>query len=89
MLTWKALNNMAPLYIKNMLKVKASRPGLRSNNSITLDVPVTRLVPCGHRAFCKAAPILWKDLPQELRNTDKINTFKSRLKTHLFNKYYL
>ncbi len=36
MLTWKALNKMAPSYIKHMLKIKEGRLGLRSNKSIAL-----------------------------------------------------
>ena len=87
-LTWKALNNMGPTYIKDLLKVKLCRPGLRSNNSIILEVPKTNLIGCGNRAFCKAAPVLWNNLTEELRNTDKLDTFKSRLKTKLFNDYY-
>jgi hypothetical protein len=87
-LTWKGLNNMAPSYIRDMLKINERRTDLRSNNSIILEVPKTKLKGCGDRAFCKAAPILWKDLPHELRNTEKLNTFKSRLETHLFKKYY-
>ncbi len=32
----KALNNMAPSYIKDMFKIKERRSGLGSNNSIVL-----------------------------------------------------
>jgi hypothetical protein len=87
-LTWKALNNMSPAYIKEMLKVKIGRSSLRSNSSIVLEVPKTNLKGCGNRAFCKVAPILWNDLTKELKNTEKLDTFKSRLKTKLFKEYY-
>ncbi len=83
------LNKMAPSNIKHKFKSKEDRPGLRSNKSIALEIPKTKLKSCGDRAFCKAAPILWNDLPHELKNIDKLNTFKSRLKTHLFTLYYL
>ena len=79
---------MGPTYIKDLLKVKVSRSGLRSNNSVVLHVPKTNLISCGNRAFCKAAPVLWNDLPEELRNTEKLAMFKSRLKTKLFRDYY-
>jgi exonuclease III len=87
-LTWKALNKMGPTYIKDLLKIKTCRLGLRSNNSIILEIPKTNLIGCGNRAFCKAAPVLWNDLTEELRNTEKLDTFKSRLKTKLFKDYY-
>ncbi len=84
MLTWKVLNNMAPSYIKNVLKIKEGRSGLHSNKSIVLGIPKTKLKRCGDRAFCKAAPILLKNMSYELKNIDKFNTFKSRLKAYLF-----
>jgi hypothetical protein len=87
-LTWKALNNIGPAYIKDLLTVKVSRSDLRSYSSTVLEVPKTNLKGCGNRAFCKSAPVLWNDLTQELRNTEKLDTFKSRLKTKLFKEYY-
>ncbi len=42
MLTWKAPNNIASLYKKNLLKVKEGLLGLCSNNGITLEVPATK-----------------------------------------------
>ncbi len=53
-----------------------------------LEVPKTKLVRCGDRAFYKTAPVLWNDLTHELKLTDKHDTFKSRLKTKLFKEYY-
>ncbi len=70
--TWKALNGIGPKYIKDMLSIKTGRAGLRSPKSI------------GDRAFCKTAPTLWNELSHELRLTEKLDTFKSRLKTKLY-----
>jgi len=88
MLTWKALNNMGTSYIKDLLKIKLCRSGLRSNNSIILEIPKTNLIGYGNRAFCQSAPVLWNDLTEELRNTKKLDNFKTRLKTKLFTDYY-
>ncbi len=88
MLTWKALKNVGPTYIKDLLKINTCRPGLRSNISIILEIPKTYLISCGDRAFCKAAPVVWNNLTEELRNTEKLETFKSGLKTKLFKDYY-
>ena len=71
-----------------MLTIKIGRSDLRSNSSITLEIPKTNLKGCGNRAFCKSAPVLWNDLTHELKNTEKLDTFKSRLKTKLFKEYY-
>ncbi len=69
-LKWKALNNMGPTYMKDLLKVKKCRPGLRSNNSIVLEIPKTNLIRCGNRAFCKSAPVLWNNLTDDLKNSN-------------------
>ncbi len=79
-LTWKALKNIGPTYIKDLLMVKKGRPGLQSNNSIVLEIPKTNLISCENRAFCKAAPVLWNGLTDDFRNAEKLSTFKSRLK---------
>ncbi len=64
------------------------RTGLRSSASTVLEVTKTKLVRRGDRAFCKTAPVLWNDLTHELKLTEKLDTFKSRLKTKLFKEYY-
>ena len=38
----------------------------------------------GERTFAFAAPRLWNALPLEMRTIEKIETFKSKLKTLLF-----
>ncbi len=64
------------------------RTGIQSGASTVLEVPKIKLVRCGDRAFCKTAPVLWNDLTHELKLTEKLDTFKSRLKTKLFKEYY-
>ncbi len=86
-LTWKALNNMAPPYIRELLVVNEGRPGMRSNASTILEIPRTKLKGCGDRAFCKSGPTLWNSLPHELRNVLRWDTFKSKLKTYLYKKH--
>ncbi len=77
-----------PKFIKDMLSIKTGRAGLRSKKSIELEVPRTKLVSWGDRAFCKTVPTLWNELSHEVRLTEKLDTFKSRLKTKLFKEYY-
>jgi len=40
----------------------------------------------GGRAFSYQAPLLWNQLPVQIQEADTLSTFKSRLKTFLFNK---
>ena len=85
LLTYKALNNMAPSYITSMFTLQAQeRYSLRSNTSLQLKIPRTKYKTCGDRAFPVAAATLWNRLPYNIRDSQSIDTFKSRLKTFLF-----
>ena len=85
LLTYKALNNMALSYITSMFTMQGQeRYSLRSNASLQLKIPRTKYKTCGDRAFPVAAATLWNRLPYNIRNSQSIDTFKSRLKTFLF-----
>ena len=84
LLTYKALNNLAPSYISHLF-VRYNPPrSLRSAGKHLLEVPKARLKTYGDRAFSVAAPKLWNDLPSEIKISPSVAAFKSRLKTYLF-----
>ena len=39
------------------------------------------------QAFHHAAPTVWNDIPLTIRESGTLNTFKRRLKSHLFNNH--
>ena len=81
----KALHDKAPVYIKDMLRLKNNpNRSLRSNDKCLLVIPKTVLVTYGDRSFRSAAPYLWNQLPLDVRCIDNIDSFKCSLKTHLF-----
>ena len=80
---FKALNNMAPVYLKDKLKLKRDN-GLRSDKKNILYVPTSRLKSYGDRAFSYAGPRLWNALPAHLRLCSNPDKFKKDLKTFLF-----
>ena len=84
LLTYKALNGLAPVYICDLLSYYQPSRALRSADLSLLDVPATRLITCGDRAFSVAAPKVWNSLPQYLRKSTSLTSFKSKLKTFLF-----
>ncbi len=55
-----------------------------SQNSGLLVVPRIAKSTKGGRAFSYLAPKLWNSLPDNVRGSDTLSLFKSRLKTHLF-----
>ena len=88
LLTFKALNNMAPLYLKELMVPYQPTRALRSQNSSLLVIPKVSKSRVGARAFSYQAPHLWNHLPLSVREADTICRFKSRLKTFLFDKAY-
>ena len=88
LLTFKALNNMAPLYLKELVVPYQPTRALRSQNSSLLVIPKVSKSRVGARAFSYQAPHLWNHLPLSVREADTICMFKSRLKTFLFDKAY-
>jgi hypothetical protein len=75
-LTFKALHGLAPGYLHELLKWHQAPRSLRSNDQALLEVPRTKLKFYGDRAFAKAAPTLWNNLPLYLRQIDDIDVFK-------------
>ena len=89
LLTYKALNNLAPVYIEELISPYQPGRSLRSSHQCLLRVPTVRTVSYGERAFSHAAPRLWNSLPITLRNCSSLELFKKHLKTHLFLQSYM
>ena len=86
LLTYKALNGQAPSYLKELIVPYQPTRTLRSQNAGLLVVPIVSKIRTGGRAFNYQAPLLWNHLPVSVREADTLSTFKSRLKTFLFDK---
>ena len=89
LLTHKCINGHAPPYLQELITPQTSTRTLRSTSSSLLRVPNTKLRTMGDRAFCSAAPRLWNGLPDHLRATQTLDSFKTGLKTLLFKKAFL
>ncbi|KAL0147478.1 hypothetical protein M9458_050590 [Cirrhinus mrigala] len=88
LLTYKALNGLAPAYLTSLLPRYNPSRSLRSQNSRLLVVPRIAKSTKGGRAFSHLAPKLWNSLPDNVRGSDTLSRFKSRLKTHLFSQAF-
>ena len=87
-ITFKALHDMAPQYISELLNHSQHEMSLRSNSKNLLVIPFHSHATTGDRSFSFAAPSLWNNLPQECRDATTLANFKSLLKTHLFKCAY-
>ena len=87
LLTYKALNSLAPPYISSLINVYEPPRSLRSSNSYSLVTQKVQSV-FGQRAFSYSAPLLWNSIPLELRLSPSLPVFKKNLKTHLCQKTF-
>ena len=90
LITFKAIHDLVPAYISELISVRdTGRYDLRSNDGLLL-APCRgkTLTTLGDRSFHAAAPKLWNDLPGSIRNTQSLNKFKKAIKTFLFAKAF-
>ena len=83
-LVYKSLNTQDPPYIREMLNVYTPARSLRSENDkfiLTKPMPHRKI---GEQSFAFSAPHSWNSLPEDLRCSNSLSTFKRGLKTHLF-----
>ena len=84
-LTYKCMHGQAPEYLKNLLVLHPNRRNLRSSMmSYRLMEPFTTRQTFAARLFSVAAPRLWNNLPNSLKDSSSIDHFKRGLKTLLF-----
>ena len=55
---------------------------------VFLCIPFIKSNSYGGRAFSAAAPELWNSIPEYIKRAETVETFKTRLKTFLFQKHY-
>ncbi len=88
-IVYKCLYGNGPEYLKDLLIDYKPVRSLRSSSDTRLLVePATKLATGGDRSFYKAAPKLWNRLPKDIRMSDSLSQFKSKLKKYLFRRAY-
>ena len=80
--------SLAPYYLTSLfLKYQAPRL-LHSSNRSLLQIPSVNTVAYGHHSFPYYALIIGNSLPDHIKNSESVSTFKQRLKTSLFRNNY-
>ena len=84
-LTFQCMNTPDfPDYLKKFTETYTPSRQLRSSVKNILVKPRYKLETYGKRTFKFQSADLWNKLPEELKNTDTLASFKSNLKTYLF-----
>ena len=82
LLTYKASNGKAPSYISEKLKIKSSRYETRETTNKNFIIPKPNLEIFRH-SFSYIAPKMFNSLPQEVKTSLTIESFKKNIKHHL------
>ncbi len=77
LVTYKALNGLAPQYLSELLSQYSSPRPLHSQNSGNLIIPRISKSTAGGRSFFYLAPKLWNNLSCTVREADTLCQFKS------------
>jgi hypothetical protein len=86
--TYKALNDLAPPYICELIEEYRPARTLRSAAQSLLKVPKSRTTTYGTRSFRVSAPKLWNELPDHIKQAPTLVAYKKLLKTCLFKQAY-
>lgn len=79
LLVYKALHNLAPPYLSDLLSIYTPSRTLRSSSTCSLVFAHMQMASMGSRAFSYAVPHLWNFFPRDISNSDTLPIFKSRL----------
>ena len=86
---YNAITGSAPSYLSELLHLYSSSCSLHSLS----DTRMLKLQRCNHKthsfhAFSHFGPHIWNNLPQDIRHSATLSSFKSQLKTFLFPEYF-
>ena len=86
-LTYKALNNLTPLYITELLipMSQTHNRALRSTSNGSLAVPRSKTA-IFDGSFSCTAPRLWNQLPEVTKKASSLSCFKTQVKQFMFNE---
>ena len=88
LLVYKCQNNLAPQYLSDLLQPRPSSRLLQSSQSDNTYIAYFKNSQCKLSSFSSAGLRAWNTLPTAIKTAQSLDTFKTPLKTHLFNISY-
>ena len=86
---YNATTGSAPSYLSELLRLYSPSRSLRSSSDTRM-LKIQRSIRKTHgfRTFSHFGPHIWNNLPQDIRHSATLSSFKSQLKTFLFSEYF-
>ena len=78
-LAFKILSNQTPVYLSDLLTFKSHSYSFRYTN--TVEVPQVRTSKYGVRSFPSTAAKMWNSMPQQFREINTVEQFRSQIST--------
>ena len=86
---YNAITGSTPSYLSELLHLYSSSHSLRSSSdTCMLKIQCFIRKTHGFRTFSHFGPHIWNNLPQDIRHSATLSSFKSLLKTFLFSEYF-
>ena len=87
-MVYKCFHDLAPSYLKELIVPKVTYSHLRSSNDVYSLQTVIPKSHYGESSFSYAAPLIWNELPNDVKLTPTLECFKKRLKSHYFIEHF-
>ena len=84
-IVFKFINSNCPYYLNEVLEFAPEGSISLRNNFLKLKQPFPN-TNTGQKALSFIGPSFWNQIPETLKKTDNLNTFKHNLKKHFFNQ---
>ena len=84
LLVFESISGFAPEYLKELITYN----NVSGSRLPSLHTPTYKLLKAEF-GFMNYAPRLWNSLPKDVKQSDNVNIFKNKLKTHLFSRSHL
>ena len=88
LMVYKCFHDLAPSYLKELIVPKVTYSHLRSSNDVYSLQTVIPKSHYGESSFSYAAPLIWNELPNDVKLTPTLECFKKRLKSHYFIEHF-
>ena len=86
---YNAITGSSPSYLSELLHLYSPSRSLHSSSDTRmLKIQCFNHKTNGFRTFSHFGPPIWNNLPQDIRHSAILSSFKSQLKTFLFSEYF-
>ena len=77
---YKWINNINPMYMNEIFKLRKTSRAVRTNYELNLDVPTINQVNFGDKSLSYYEPKIWNSLPFHIKSSENLEAFKNIIK---------